>query len=279
MTLFQFLLMVGRQIASGLPLVGNTFTNPEFAVDIASDPAKLHGAQQYWRARFGDLQGGGTPVFAPAPDWLRFAEQASLVNLADWVALRNTMRATNDYNTTVRSPTMRGRIIADLDSLVAEAEIARFVGRTSTPPVDDFSQSLLEATVYAFFHATAPPAAGSDEMTTIARGIRASRELHDAGQRFLFARESAGAFPGLSFAEALALHRAEGAFCMPPPDASKLHAPLVLTQPTLPKPPDASELAARTQSTFAICSAFLSSGQVSCRRSARCRRTTRRVTC
>ena len=190
-------------------------------------------------------------MFSPAPDWLRFAEQASSVNLAPWVTLRNTVRTANDYNTTVRSAAMRGRVIADLDSLVAEAEIARFIGHKSTPPVDDLTQSLLEAAVYAFFYAIAAPAAGSDEMTTIARGIRASRELHDAGQRFLFARDNASAFDGLTFAEALALHRAEGAFCMPPPDASKLHAPLILTEPTLPTPPDPSEFPARTQSTFA----------------------------
>src|SRR4029453_4490524 len=52
------------------------------------------------------------------------------------------------------------------------------------------------------------------------------------------------------FPELLALHRAEGAFCMPPAMNSVNHAPLIITAPTLGRSAPPGAPAARTESAF-----------------------------
>ena len=250
MNLIEFIISIGQRLLSSAPLPGGAWTSPEFGVDIASDWATLQTAQDYWRKRLADLQGGGTFVFTPQPDWLEFTVQASSVNYAPWVAQRNVIRNENEYNAIVTDPTMKGRILPDLEALIAASEIATFVGQWDSLGTD-FTQALLLADIAAGFNATAAPAAGSDDARLIGRGLRAARELHDAGQRFRFACAHVALLSTpISFTEALALHRAEGAFCMPPPLNSLKLAPLILTELTVPPPPDAKKLAARTESAF-----------------------------
>jgi hypothetical protein len=241
MNLIEFIILIGQRLLSSAPLPGGAFTNPEFGVDIASDWATLKPAKDYWRARLAALQGGGTFDFSPQPDWLAFTVQASSVNYAPWVAQRNVIRSANEYNAIVTSSDMRGRILPDLDALIAASEIATFIGQSDTFGID-LTQSQMQGELAAGFNATAAPAAGSDDARVIGRGLRAARELHDAGQRFQFARAHVGLLSTpISFTEALALHRAEGAFCMPPPLNSLKLAPLILTAETP---------AARTENAF-----------------------------
>jgi hypothetical protein len=109
------------------------------------------------------------------------------------------------------------------------------------------------ALLHSLLHAATAAVPGTDDMRDLGRGVRAAREMVDAGQRFQFARANTAALQPLmnvTFPEILALHRAEGAFCMPPANLSLLHAPLILTVPTLGPGTPSGPPAPRTESAF-----------------------------
>jgi hypothetical protein len=233
MFLVDFIIEIGKYLVATFLPSGST-SDPKFGAVIASDWTKLKPALDYWKKRFDDLEGGGVFTWSSYPDWLMFMVHASSTDYASWVTQRNAVRAKLQFDDIYPADT--GPIIKDLDALVAVSEIAKFIGDSSTPPVASLSQSLLITQVGAVFSATSAPAVGSDAAQLLGIGLRAARELQDAGQRFEFARQHAQSLsPSVAFPELLALHRAEGAFCMPPATASLMHAPLILTSKDPPR--------------------------------------------
>ena len=255
LTLIEFIIAIGQRLIGLSPGPGGSTLDPAFAETIATDWAKLQPAQVYWNARFAALN-GGNPSLSPAPEWLALTLEASNVNPATLVAQRDVIRTRPQYDAIVTTRENEGPILRDLDALLSGAEIASFIGFSSSPPVADLSQSLLVASQYRALNTTAAAAVGSDDMRVVGRGLRAARELLDAGQRFQFARTNTALFDTLvsievKFPELLALHRAEGAFCMQPAMASLPHAPLIRTARTLGSPPlPPGPPAARTESAF-----------------------------
>ena len=212
MTLIQFLIALGQRMIGLVPGPGGASLDPAFAETIASDWTKLQPAQAYWNARFAELN-GGNPSLSPWPDWFELTNQAGNVNPATLMAQRDVIRTRSQYDGIVTTAANRGRIIRDLDSLIAGSEIAAFIGNSSTPPVPGQSQPNLHTNLFRALTTSTAAVAGSDDMRLIGRGLRAARELLDAGQRFQLARTNAAQFNTLfginvKFPELLALARA-----------------------------------------------------------------------
>ena len=192
MTLIQFIIALGQRLIGLTPGPGGSSLDPAFGETIATDWTKLQPAQVYWNSRFAAVN-GGNPSLSPHAR-LACADQRSVEREPrSLMAQRDVIRTRSQYDAIVTTDDNKGRIILDLDSLVAGSEIAAFIGTSSTPPDAGQTQVTMHSNLFRALYTTTAAAASSDDMRNVGRGLRAARELLD-GQRFQFARTNAAVF-------------------------------------------------------------------------------------
>lgn len=180
-----------------------------FADEVARNAVARDAAHAFWDAGFAAL--GEDPFGTADTPALRLGRELADEDLATTVPGRGHLVSAED----------RVSMVRDAGCLVSLDEIARAI----TIIADGDS---LMADVLAFDEAARGVAGPMIDFDAVARGVRGCRELYDAGRRLRFAVANATSF-GITAAEALALHRQEGALAITPPEDSLLWAPLIDT--------------------------------------------------
>lgn len=195
--------------------------DPNEAEKVVRDILRLESSYFYWSERFTEMKervfDGPDAADGPAT---RFAK--ALPNLPLSVLLEE-----REYLFLGNLPRLRGgdraNIMRDAGCLLSAAEIAASIDSAGTS--DSLFQDL-RAFRLAGEQGVVPPL--FPIASAEGRGLRAARELFDVARRYGFANRNEQEF-NVPFAELLALHRWEGAFCITPPADSFAHGPLIAT--------------------------------------------------
>ena len=186
--------------------------DPAVADEIASDADRATQALDHWRTVLETLAPTRSDVGPEIFRVLRAIPHSAMDRSPDPTISRQHLLAERD-----RAP---GSGLVGLSGCcVSGAELAPSSGRAATSTICSAPSARSNGA-----------AKGAPPRKNAGIGVRACRELHDAVRRVDTARLSAT--PGrVTRAEALALHRQEGAFAVTPDARSYPHAPLTTTRP------------------------------------------------
>lgn len=222
----DFVVRIGYRLLSGLGalwLDGPT-QNPNEALTIVDDAARLQAARDYWTGVFAPWIPDLSVLDTSPPPAIAFSLAASAPSARDAVANRRKLHA-------VSGEALPDVFFQDYRCMVAMDEIASFV-----TPFDVFTGPDL----LSLMRRTLLGQTGSLPRELQAVGVQAARQVHEVLRRFDYVSRlsMAPSSNQASFTELMALYRLEGNFCCTPPERSFAHGPLTATPNGTCREPD-----------------------------------------
>lgn len=189
---------------------------------IAADAVRFAAARNYWRTLLTTVS---FPLndSAETPPWLAFSQEAKRSNGDEILKKRKSIHSNDGFAGAKIHP------IGVLDAMVSIDEIARHLGSHAQPSISGYGADTLIGDI-RFMLSQPDRIATLGDQQRAGRGLLGAREIYDVAHRFQFASQKIQTSQmRVDFGELLALHRAEGTFCLPPPEKSLIQGPLILT--------------------------------------------------
>ncbi|HEX2886123.1 hypothetical protein [Vineibacter terrae] len=219
----DLMVRIGYQLLAGVQAFwfGGPTQNPNEALAIVDDAARLRAARAYWTGTLAPWIADLSQLDAAPPPALTFSAAASDPDVIGTDAGRRGLHA----------EPMPDILLQDLGCMVALDEVAAFTAQLATFP----GQTLLSLMRQVLQGQTA-----SLTREVQAIGLQAARQVHELVRRFDYVTRLSmlPARHTVSFTELLALYRMEGNCCCAPPELSFPHGPLTLTRTGTCRTPD-----------------------------------------